>query len=118
MFPSTSRRHLAVWCPQLPLDRLSRREDPRLWGAFAVTRQQGGAERVLVANDIASQAGVRPGQSLTNAVAVCPDLLSEPQDDARDRRLLMALHAWSDRFSPRVAPETPDSLVMDVTGWS
>ena len=87
-----------------------------MWGAFAVTRQQSGAERVLVANDVASEAGVRPGQSLTNAVAVCPDLLSEPQDDARDRRLLMALHAWSDRFSPRVAPEAPDSLVMDVTG--
>ena len=114
--PSPSRRLLALHLPQLPLDRFRRRDDARLWGPFAVTAKSTNAERVLCANDLAMSAGVRGGQSVTNAMAICPDLLCEPQDAYREARLLAALHVWADRFSPRVAIDPPDGMVLDVTG--
>lgn len=111
-----SRRYLAVWFPQLPLDRWIRREDPRLDGPFAVTARQANADRILCANAAALQCGVRMGQSFADASAVCPDLLTEPCDPVSETRLLSALHKWADRFSPRVALQSPDRLMMDVSG--
>ena len=81
-----------------------------------MTAKSTNAERVLCANGLAVDAGVRAGQSVTNAMAICPDLLCEPQDAYREARLLAALHVWADRFSPRVAIDAPDGLVLDVTG--
>ncbi|MGB6229479.1 MAG: hypothetical protein WBF53_05065, partial [Litorimonas sp.] len=95
MRSSASRRILALWFPDLPLDRWRRRDDPRLWGPFAVTRKTGNVERVVCANDHARDARVQPGGTVADAYAVCPDLLTEPQDDMRESRLLGALHIWA-----------------------
>ena len=116
LFSRPTRRHLAVWCPQLPLDRWRRRDDPRLWGAFAVTERVANADRILVCNDHAADAGVRAGQSLSDARAVCPDILTELHEPALEARLLSALHAWSDRFSPLIGIDPPDGLALDVSG--
>ena len=114
--PSRSRRHLALYLPQLALDRWSRREDSRLSGPFAVTCTRGSADGILCPNPVARESGVRADMSLTNARAVCPDLLTEPQDSLREERLLGALHRWADRYSPRVALEPPDGLAVDISG--
>jgi len=105
-----------VWFPRLPLDRWNRREDPRLSGPFAITRTERGAERVLCVNDHAGKGMVRPGMPLADATAICPALMSEPQDVLRETTMLGALQRWADRFSPTVASEAPDGLVMDVSG--
>lgn len=102
--------------PQLPLDRWVRRDDPRLCGPFAVTATSKGAERLICINAYAAKARVKPGQSLTDATAVCPDLLTEPQHALGEARLLKSLHRWADRFSPRVSIFEPDGLALDITG--
>lgn len=113
---SASRRCLALWFPELPLDRWRRRDDPRLWGPFVVTQRTGNADKIVCANPSARLAEVYPGTTLTDAQALCPNLMSEPQDELREARLLSALHIWADRFSPRVAIEPPDSLLLDISG--
>ena len=113
---SISRRTLALWFPELPLDRWRRRDDPRLWGPFVVSARSGNAERVLCADAHARASGVHVGQTLTDAQAISPNLLSEPQDTAREAKLLAALRLWADRFSPRIAVEPPDTLLLDITG--
>ena len=74
------------------------------------------AERITVMNTAAKLAGVQSGQGLTDAYAICPDLLSEPSDPIRERGLLVALRAWSDRFSPTVSVRSDDCLLLDITG--
>ena len=39
-----------------------------------------------------------------------------PADDNRDRELLEAIADWCDRFTPFVATDAPDGLILDVTG--
>lgn len=110
------RRILHLWFPCLPLDRLIRAQDLRLDGPFAITREVKGAQRLLVANAAATQSGLKAGMSLADARAICPDLLSEPEDAARDALLLAALRRWADQFSPKVEISLPDALVLDMSG--
>ena len=109
-------RILSIWLPQLPLDRRVRLEDPRLSGPFAITSEAQNAWRITHANLLAVQAGVRPGQPLADARAICPDLLSEPADPVREEGMLRALWRWADCLSPRVALDAPDGLLLDVSG--
>jgi len=110
------KRHLALYLPQLPLDLWRRREDVRLVGAFGITAKVSNTERLICVNTIAGASGVKPGQSLTDAAAICPDLLTKPQDSLREARLLSALQRWADKFSPRVGQDAPDGLALDITG--
>ncbi len=111
-------RILSIWLPQLPLDRLSRHGDTRLSGAFAITAEERNAWRVTHANGAALKAGVKPGQALADARAICPGLLTEPGDTVREGLLLRALWRWADGLSPRVSLDPPDGLLLDITGCS
>ncbi len=110
------RRILSLWLPQLPLDRRVRLGDPRAAGVFAIVAETGNAWRLTHLNAPARQAGLAPGMTLPDARAICPALLSEPADPAGEAALLRALWRWADRFSPRIAQDPPDGLLMDVSG--
>ena len=97
------RRVLCLWLPHLPLERLVRKGDARTEGPFAIIAEQKSAWRVTHANALAVQAGVIEGQSLPDARAICPALLSEPADPPREQAFLYALRRWADQFSPSVA---------------
>ena len=109
-------RILSIWLPCLPLDRLTRQGDTRLFGAFAMIAEEKNAWRVTHANPAALEAGVIAGQALADARAICPDLLTEPGDPVREDLLLRALWRWADGLSPRVALDAPDGLLLDISG--
>lgn len=109
-------RILSIWLPQLPLDRLARHGDPRLTGPFAVIAEARNAWRLTHVNDRALSAGVKAGQALADARAICPELLTEPSDPVREDLLLRALWRWADGLSPRVSLDAPDGLLLDITG--
>lgn len=109
-------RILSIWLPQLPLDRLVRYGDTRLVGPFAMIAEESNAWRLTHVNDAALKAGVKAGQALADARAICPDLLTEPSDPVREELLLRALWRWADTLSPRVSLDPPDGLLLDITG--
>ena len=109
-------RVMSIWFAQLPLDLWVRRSDPRLSSPFAVTREINNALRITHGNEMAFRAGVIIGQSLPDAMAVCPELASEMHDEDRIRLLHRALWRWADRLSPWVALDHTDGLFLDITG--
>lgn len=109
-------RVLSIWLPQLPLDRFVRCDDPRLSGPFAITSDIKNATRLTHLNEAARKAGLSPGLSIPDARAICPDLLTEPGDQIRERSMLRALWRWADQLSPRVALDRQDGLFLDITG--
>lgn len=109
-------RILSIWLPRLPLDRVIRQCDPRLSGPFAITTEERNAWRIAHTNAKALQTGVSVGQALADARAICPDLLTEPSDPTREALLLRALWRWADCLSPRVTPDPPDGLLLDISG--
>ena len=72
---------------------------------------------VIVAANTAAQAmAVTPGLAFTDACARCPGLGFEEIDRASDQRALRKLADWLVRFSPLIALDGSDGLLMETTG--
>lgn len=127
----TPRRLLCLWLPHWPMDRRkrtlkraaqcgSRTAHARL--AALETRPAAFIEAaahgpVLTAvNSPAAQAGLHAGQRLTDARTLIPELVTDPAEPAADARALGDLAVWLDRYSPFVAQDAADRLMLDISG--
>lgn len=110
------RRILSLWFPRLAAERVLRQRRDTLPMPFAVVADQNGAQVLTALDALASAAGLRPGQPLRDATAMCPGLLTHPADPLAEAAFLTRLRRWAGKFSPWVAEEAPDALVIDLTG--
>lgn len=60
--------------------------------------------------------GLSAGMTLADAVALVPKLITAPADPNGDAAALERLADWCCRYSPWVAVDGPDGIIMDVTG--
>lgn len=73
----------------------------------------------MVAADAAAQAlSVRVGMTVALAQATTPGLTVVDANAQADAAALEKLAIWALRYSPLVAPDLPDGLVLDITGAS
>lgn len=110
------RRILSLWFPRLAVERLLRQRRPTLPMFLAIVADQGGAQVLVSLNPEAEAAGLRVGQPLRDATAMCPALVTHPAEPAREAAFLTVLRRWAGKFSPWVAEEAPDGLMVDLTG--
>jgi protein ImuB len=101
---------IAVYLPQLPLEALTR--------SLATPEPQAVAEhhRVVACDGKALARGVRAGSPVSAARALAHDLLVRPRDPAEETEALLGLAGWAAQFTPSVALELPDALVLEVSG--
>ena len=71
---------------------------------------------VAAACPLAAAAGVRQGMTLSQARALCPGLTHAAHEPSKDLRALAALGRWLTRFTPVVALDPPDGLLLDISG--
>ncbi len=74
------------------------------------------ALRIAHVDQKAYDLGIHPGQTLADAKAIAPNLITYHDNPTADRRQLESLALWADRFSPIVHIEGDDTLILDVTG--
>jgi protein ImuB len=110
----SARRIAALWFPYLPTDRIAAKRS--LDKALVVAAKDANALRIQAANAEALHLGLARGMALADARAIVPDLAVVMADEAADLRLLETIAQWCDRFTPFVALEAPDTLLLDVTG--
>lgn len=100
-----SRQALCVWWPSFELE-VERARAPGLADRpLALSDGSGGTRRVIEqACPLAAARGVRPGQRISQAVALCPALALLEQDpdvyDAARDRALAVLRSWSPVVEP------------------
>ncbi|WP_089277008.1 Y-family DNA polymerase [Antarctobacter heliothermus] len=111
-----NRRILSLWFPRLGAERLIRGEPHLAEIPFATVARNGPAQVLGALSLAASQAGLRANQPLRDAHAMCAGLITRPAQTRREEAFLDALHRWAGKFSPWVAPDAPDGLVIDLTG--
>ncbi len=75
-----------------------------------------GALRIRHVDARAARSGLKRGLALADARACFPRLAVVDADDHADRRFLVRLAVWCDRFTPMVALDEPDGLILDLTG--
>jgi protein ImuB len=83
---------------------------------FALVVRAGNALRLSAVGAPAVRAGLGVGMTLADARARCPTLQTLPHDPAADAGLLERLAAHMQRFTPMVATDPPDGLILDITG--
>jgi protein ImuB len=119
-----SKRIVSIWFRHLRTDwfslrlssdlkqkRLSLKNDP-----FVLRMSSHGRMVITAANAAAEKLGISTGMALADARAVVPNL--QVLDDKPDlpEKLLKRLGEWCIRFTPVVAIDAPDGLLLDATG--
>lgn len=101
----------------MPTDRLNRTQNGT-WAdrPLAVVQEISGRAVLMAVNGCAEQGGATPGMSLADARALCPVLSALPVDPAADQALLERLADWCLRYTPWVALDGADGLLLDVSG--
>jgi protein ImuB len=99
---------LAVRCPGLPLELLTRGLDPV--PPLVVCEDY----QVLLASEAARAAGIHPGMRLATARTLCDDLHTAERDAGREERALYRLGERLLDITPRISVAPPDSLLLDI----
>jgi len=110
------KRFVSIWFRHLAIDWFSKQQSELRKQPFVLRTPSHGRMIITGVNDIAAKAGVHNGMVLADARAVVPGL--HVLDDKPDLpgRLLKKLAEWCIRFTPFVAPDEHDGLLLDVTG--
>ena len=112
----TDRRILSLWFPRMGADRLMRR-DPQLHAVpLAVVEEQSNIQVLTSLNTAAQGFGLRSGQPVRDAHAMCEGLITRARSMQGEAAFLAVLQRWAGKFSPWVATEASDGLVVDLTG--
>jgi protein ImuB len=111
-----TRRILSLWFPRLAAERVLRLEPALAETPLAVVSETGNLRLVASLTAVAGARGLHRGQPLSEAVTLCPDLVTRPADTAGEAAFLAALRRWAGKFSPWVAEEAPEGLMIDLTG--
>lgn len=83
---------------------------------FAVLRDTGQMQVLSAICPAAEAAGLRVGQPVREAHALCSRLITRLQNPQAEAAFLDALSRWAGQFTPWVAAQAPDALMLDITG--
>src|SRR5436190_2135717 len=104
-----------LWVPELSLIAALRAEPQLCTEPLAVVQAElGGRAHVLGATGAAE--GVEAGQTLAEARAICPRLLSREASPERERAAAQAAREAASAVSPRVEEAGPGLVYLDVSG--
>ncbi len=114
LLSSTPRRYLSLWLPYLPFERCRFTKSPEVPSVFI--EKQRGALRLSVCDALAQKNGLKPGMMLAEARAIVPGLHAAPLDAAANQAALLKLAGICEQFTPLVALDGVDGLLLDMTG--
>ena len=115
---SSSQRILSLWLERLSTDRIAQQWHDARRAPFplVVYGRRGNLDLLTAVNGAAEHLGLRGGLALAQARAMHPALTAVPEDRAADARLLAALADWCQRYTPLIAADAPDGILLDISG--
>ena len=112
---SSSQRILSLWLDRLSTDRVARQ-----WreasSPLVVFGKRGNLDLLLAVDAAAERLGLNAGLALAQARAMHPTFTAVPEDRAADARLLDAIADGCQRYTPLVAVDPPDGILLDIGG--
>ena len=110
------RRYVSIWFRHLRTDWFSLRHPELKNVPFVLRTSVHGRMIITASNAAAEETGIASGMVLADARAITPGL--QVMDDKPDlpEKLLRRLAEWCIRFTPVVAIELPDGILLDATG--
>jgi protein ImuB len=111
---SCSPRLLSLWLPRLSTDRIVRWREQS--APLVIYGKRGNAELILAVDEAAERLGLAPGLALAQARAMHPTIEAIEEDAEADAALLDSIADWCLRYTPLVACDAPDGLLLDIGG--
>ena len=110
------KRYLYIWFRYLATDQMAKIR-PELRGKpFLLYAPEHGRMVVNASSYALEKEGIVPGMVVADVRAVLPSVEVFSADPPREEKLLKALAEWSIRYSPMVAVDPPDGLILDISG--
>lgn len=110
------RRYLSVWLPYWPTDRLKARQHNPVGHPLALVVTAANMTHVSAVNAAAQERGLTAGMTLADAMALVPALATGAADPVGDDVVLGRMADWCARYSPWVATDGADGLILDISG--
>jgi len=111
-----SRRYLSIWFRNLVADWLTLKTPALTQIPFVLTQQDRGRTVITDVSQLAGKEGIQKGMTLLDARILLPGVQVINSRADRGPMLLKALAEWSTRYTPIVAVNGEDGLLLDVTG--
>ena len=83
---------------------------------MVVSGKRGNAELIVAVDEAAERLGLAPGLALAQARAMHPAIEAIEEDAEADAALLENIADWCLRYTPLVACDAPDGLLLDISG--
>ncbi len=109
-------RYASIWFPYLLAEYEVRKQPMLREEPFVLASKQRGRMVIDAVNVLAMQKGIRKGMVLADCKAILPELQMIETEPGRGEKLLQAMAEWSIRYTPFVAVDLPDGLILDTTG--
>lgn len=110
------KRYATIWFRYLKTDLYTRRR-PDLYGVpFVLASPDHGRMVITEANTLAQTLGADTGMVVADARAIIPSLQVLDDKPELSLQLLNRLAEWCIRYTPAVAIDSPDGLILDATG--
>ena len=110
------RRFVSIWFRHLKTDWFIRRQPSLRDIPFVLASPDHGRMVVTAANILAEKEGVFTGMAVADARAIISALEVLDDNPEYAGKLLNGLAEWFIRYTPAVAIDLPDSLILDITG--
>jgi len=110
------RRFASIWFRHLSTDRMAIRQPELREVPFVMATPVHGRMVVSAANILAESQGVSAGMVVADAKAFLPGLEVIDDQPAWTVKLLRSLGLWCIRYTPVVAIDPPDGLLLDISG--
>lgn len=111
-------RMLAIYFPNLLCDYLATRKPELKDKVYVFTISKANRIMVTAASREAERQGVFASMVLADAKAVIPDILAFDDKVDFNKKLLIRIAKWAIRYSPTVAIDLPDGIILDTSGCS
>ena len=112
------KRFVSIWFPYLKTDWFSVRQPLLRELPFVLVVPDHGRKLISAANEQAVQRSINTGMVAADAKAIYPSLQVIDDEPGLSERLLKRMAEWCIRFSPCVAVDGNDGLIIDATGCS
>ena len=115
------RRFLSLRLARLSSDRArvlraSERGASRSPAPLATYAKVKNAQQLVCVDRLATSLGLTRGLPLADARARRPNLVAIEADPAEEAKLLARIADWLQRFTPLVALDEPDGIMLDIAG--
>ena len=110
------KRYMSIWFRFLKTDWYTVRNPSLKEIPFVLAAPEHGKMIVRSSNATAQKLGIYESMAVADARAIIPSLQVSDDNPALSETLLQGIAKWCIRYTPVVATDLPDGLILDISG--